>query len=126
MHLIANGAGFDLYSLITKPTKMNSEIIMKSDVLDILFEKRNKSYGAYTLRKFHNARLLKSIGIMMLAVVAFSAFTFLPNAETEQEGYVIQDAGFGQVPPLVTAPEVKPKLKKPLVSKPFSTIKLSN
>jgi protein TonB len=58
---------------------MNSESIMKSDVLDILFEKRNKAYGAYTLRKFYKNRLIKSIGIMVFTVIVFSAFTFLPE-----------------------------------------------
>lgn len=105
---------------------MNSEAIMKSDVLDILFEKRNKAYGAYTLRKFYNGRLLKSLGIMMLAVIAFSAFTFLPEAGNAEEEYIIQDPGFGQVPPPVKPPEVKPKVEKPKIEKPFSTVKLLN
>jgi len=105
---------------------MNSEVIMKSDLLDILFEKRNKAYGAYTLRKFYNARLLKSMGIMMLAVIVFSAFTFLPGAENEEEVYVIQDPVFGQAPPPLKPTEVKPKVKKPVAPKPFSTVKLLN
>ena len=103
---------------------MNSEVIMKSDVLDILFEKRNKDYGAYTLRKFYNARLLKSMGIMMLAVIAFSAFTFLPDADNKQELYIIQDPGFGQVPPPAKPPEEKPKVEKPSIVKPVSSAKL--
>ena len=52
---------------------------MKSDVLDILFENRNKNYGAYQLRKFYGNRLLKAMGLMMGAVVVLSAFTFLPK-----------------------------------------------
>ena len=103
---------------------MNSEKILKSDVLDILFEKRNKTYGAYTLRKFYNARLLKSMGIMLLIVTAFSAFTFLPEVKDEEKMYVIQDPFFGQVPPPVKPPEVKPKIEKPSVVKPVSTAKL--
>ena len=113
-----------IYFFTTKPTKMNSEVIMKSDVLDILFEKRNKDYGAYTLRKFYNARLLKSMGIMMLAVIAFSAFTFLPDADNKQELYIIQDPGFGQVPPPAKPPEEKPKVEKPSIVKPVSSAKL--
>jgi len=58
---------------------MNSEIILKSDVLDILFEKRNKMYGAYALRKFYNNRLIKSIAITVGAASILSAFTFMPN-----------------------------------------------
>ena len=105
---------------------MNSDIILKSDLLDILFEERNQAYGAYTLRKFYNARLLKSIGIMMLVVIAFSAFTFLPNAEKAEEVYVIQDPGFGQAPAPVKPPKLKLKVDKPLAPKPISTVKVLN
>jgi periplasmic protein TonB len=58
---------------------MKTELILQSDVLDIVFENRNKAYGAYYLRKFYNNRLLKSLGAMLLAVVILSAFTFIPN-----------------------------------------------
>ena len=54
---------------------------MNSDVLDIVFEKRNKLYGAYTLRKFYNSRLIKSISITLGAVTILSAFTFIPDKE---------------------------------------------
>lgn len=57
---------------------MTSEFILKSDVLDIIFEKRNKAYGAYTLRKFYASRLIKSLGLMLVVVIILSAFTFLP------------------------------------------------
>ena len=40
---------------------MKTELILKSDVLDILFENRNKDYGAYNLRKFYDNRLMKSV-----------------------------------------------------------------
>ena len=60
---------------------MNSETILQSDVLDIVFEKRNKLYGAYTLRKFYNNRLFKSIGITLGMVTFLSAFTLIPTAE---------------------------------------------
>ena len=39
----------------------NSEIL-KTNLLDILFENRNKEYGAYTLRKGYNNRLLIALG----------------------------------------------------------------
>jgi periplasmic protein TonB len=62
---------------------MNKDLILKSDVLDILFDKRNKDYGAYNLRKFYNNRLVKSLTIMLGSVVVLSAFTFLPNKKVE-------------------------------------------
>lgn len=60
---------------------MNKDAILKSDVLDIIFDKRNKQYGAYTLRKFYSHRLFKSLGLMLGGVVVLSAFTFLPKTE---------------------------------------------
>ncbi|MBL0151971.1 MAG: TonB family protein [Chitinophagaceae bacterium] len=36
---------------------MNTHELSKADMLDILFENRNKSYGAYTLRRQYNGRL---------------------------------------------------------------------
>ena len=42
---------------------MESNKIMQADVLDILFEGRNKEYGAYDLRKTYNGRLLKAIAV---------------------------------------------------------------
>jgi periplasmic protein TonB len=65
---------------------MNKETILKSDVLDILFDKRNKAYGAYNLRKFYNNRLIKSLAVMLTSVVVLSAFTFLPEKEKENDG----------------------------------------
>lgn len=56
---------------------MNSEQIIKSDVLDILFENRNKMYGAYNLRKFYNNRLGKALGGMLAMVAFFAAFAFM-------------------------------------------------
>lgn len=40
---------------------MKPELLLKADLLDILFEHRNKEYGAYTLRKGYNARLFKAL-----------------------------------------------------------------
>ncbi len=48
---------------------MNAEKILQSDVLDILFENRNKDYGAYNLRKNYNRRLFQSIGFTCLIAV---------------------------------------------------------
>ena len=62
---------------------MKTELILKSDVLDIIFENRNKAYGAYYLRKFYNNRLFKSLGIMLAGVIILSAFTFLPKNEID-------------------------------------------
>jgi protein TonB len=51
---------------------MKPELILQSDVLDIVFENKNKSYGAYELRKQYNRRLTKSMFITVVAVIVFS------------------------------------------------------
>jgi protein TonB len=42
--------------------------ILHADHLDLIFENRNKLYGAYTLRKNYNQRLLISMGVIFSAV----------------------------------------------------------
>lgn len=42
---------------------MTSQQILTSDVIDILFEHRNKQYGAYQLRRNYHRHLLQSIAI---------------------------------------------------------------
>ncbi|MCW3073522.1 MAG: hypothetical protein JWP69_591 [Flaviaesturariibacter sp.] len=42
--------------------------ILSANMLEILFERRNKQYGAYTLRKFYNNRLLTALIISFSAV----------------------------------------------------------
>jgi periplasmic protein TonB len=43
---------------------MEANKILKSDLLDIIFDKRNKEYGAYQLRKGYNLRLLTGLAVV--------------------------------------------------------------
>ncbi len=72
---------------------MNKELILKSDVLDIVFENRNKAYGAYDLRKFYSNRLVKSLALMMCGIVVLSAFTFLPKKTIKPKEEIITIMG---------------------------------
>jgi periplasmic protein TonB len=47
---------------------MTSNEILKADILDILFDNRNKQYGAYALRKTYNGRLGIALGISLSAI----------------------------------------------------------
>jgi len=42
---------------------MTNKEILQADLIDIVFENRNKDYGAYALRKNYNHRLLEALGI---------------------------------------------------------------
>jgi protein TonB len=63
---------------------MEAGKILKSDLLDIVFDKRNKEYGAYQLRKGYNRRLLWSLA----GVVAITGSLFAAN-------YIVQHTGGG-------------------------------
>ena len=48
---------------------MESNAILRADILDIIFEGRNKEYGAYDLRRSYNKRLRVSIAAMLLVTL---------------------------------------------------------
>ena len=50
---------------------MEANKILSADVLDILFEDRNKDYGAYDLRKTYNKRISRAL--LITAVIALLA-----------------------------------------------------
>lgn len=49
---------------------MRPDQILSADVLDIVFENRNKTYGAYSLRKFYGNRLGIALGLTFLITAA--------------------------------------------------------
>ena len=53
---------------------MLPEKILNSSFLDLLFENKNKAYGAYELRKNYNKRMMRSIAFTMLVVLVFGLF----------------------------------------------------
>lgn len=61
---------------------MLPEKIMQSDLLDILFENRNKDYGAYALRKSYNKRMIASIGCTLLVALLFSILQSFHHLKT--------------------------------------------
>ncbi|HVX28789.1 MAG TPA: energy transducer TonB [Parafilimonas sp.] len=54
---------------------MEANKILSSDFLDILFEGRNKEYGAYELRKAYNKRMIRAIIIMLAICLIISIIT---------------------------------------------------
>ena len=92
---------------------MNKNQIMKTDILDIIFENRNKAYGAYDLRKFYPGRLKLALGFMFVIAIAFSAFTLMPK-QAKQAGeivYNIPDPKFN----VVEIEVIEPDQKQPVI-----------
>jgi periplasmic protein TonB len=53
---------------------MTAQQILEADLLDILFENRNKEYGAYVLRRDYPSHLKKAVGLMLLLVIALCVY----------------------------------------------------
>ena len=101
---------------------MTSQQILQSDFLDILFEKRNKLYGAYLLRRQYNVHLLQAMFGTSLLVIALMFFGG-PSSNNEtilkpKDEYIIS-----QVDMKIEKPEpVKPQPPKaPAASAPVKT-----
>ena len=55
--------------------------ILQSDLLDILFENRNKTYGAYALRRSYNKTITSAISITAFIALTFSVLLFSSHAK---------------------------------------------
>jgi periplasmic protein TonB len=99
---------------------MTNKEILQSDMLDILFEHRNKSYGAYALRKGYDHRLVKAMGISFSVVLIFVLLngfknngpgqTYCPIIDTDSLKLVTIPT---DIPPKELEEEIKPKVKVP-------------
>src|SRR5439155_11103135 len=69
-----------------KSIAMTNKEILQADLLDILFENRNKAYGAYALRKNYNHRLHWAMGIS-LSLVFFLSMISLGRKNSENAVY---------------------------------------
>ncbi|MFL5741771.1 MAG: energy transducer TonB [Flavisolibacter sp.] len=96
---------------------MTSTEILKADVLDILFEHRNKEYGAYALRKDYPHRLflslLSSLGLFALIFLCIRPGKGRAILSREQTVVVISD---------VPLPNVQPKIPPPPPTRPAASM----
>lgn len=90
---------------------MDISNILTADILDIIFEGRNKEYGAYELRRSYASRLRVSIAVMVSLILLFIA------------GFIF--AGTGKLDDTVLAnvkdielQKVEPKTEEPMVPPP--------
>lgn len=108
---------------------MDSAKILKTDFLDILFEDRNKSYGAYELRKFYDKRVRNSIlitaSIALLIIGSYVAYMNIKANDTETtKKPIVEDIKLEDVklpddpktpppppPPPAPPPPVKPSVQ---------------
>jgi protein TonB len=85
---------------------MEANKILSADILDLVFEGRNKDYGAYELRKKYNKRIVTALGITASILILVFAATFLSKALGKK------DSGKVEVRDVVMA-EIKQEEKTP-------------
>ncbi len=99
--------------------------ILTADFLDILFEGRNKDYGAYELRKTYNRRITTALVVMViicLAVgVAFAVSRL--NKEEAKPQIIVQDVSLEDVKQEEKKPEPPPPPPPPKIEPPKIEIK---
>jgi len=92
---------------------MDTQQIPKADLLDILFDGRNKEYGAYDLRKSYNRRLARAIaGMLGLCVLLFVGFTVAGSTHHSSRPIPVIDVPLTPIEPVAikkTQPIVIPK-----------------
>ena len=94
---------------------MTNKEILQADLLDILFEHRNKLYGAYALRKTYSSRLGIALGVALSTVLLFVLISFIKK--NDKRDIIRQHESIVKVTPLVL-PEDKPKEPEPVKEKP--------
>lgn len=100
---------------------MEKNQITTAPLLDIIFDGRNKEYGAYELRKMYNERLAKALGITagMAVIILLSSYAFSSNSGSivplpNKKDVVLDKVDIPKEEPVVIPP-------KP-IEKPVATI----
>lgn len=108
---------------------MKPENILQSDVLDILFENRNKAYGAYYIRRHYNQYLLKALAAMFILIGMLLFISGYYSKKASGGIFAIPDHPIGPLHPVEPVkfdpppPKTSPAPKQ-AASRHFATIKI--
>lgn len=69
---------------------MNANQILSADMLDLIFDDRNKAYGAYELRKSYDSRIKKALGITSFVLLLGIAGHLMAGSGKTKERIIIQ------------------------------------
>lgn len=102
---------------------MEANKILQADILDIIFEGKNKSYGAYELRKSYSSRLTKALIItasLLLLIFLGSLLANVINSKDKADLQVVdtqmaeikKDEPVAPPPPPPPTPPPPPEIKQ--------------
>lgn len=79
---------------------MDANKILSADILDIIFDGKNKAYGAYELRKTYNARLRRALiftGALLLLIFLGSVFANIIDKGKDKNTLDVVDTQMAEV-----------------------------
>jgi protein TonB len=115
-----------LLGISTKSIAMETNKILSADILDLIFDERNKDYGAYELRKSYRKRVTKALLItgMMASLIAAGALiarSIQPVSAPEFRHTTVELSSIKEdEPEKLPEPEKKPEVK-PVKTIQFTT-----
>lgn len=95
---------------------MEKTAILHADILDIIFEGRNKEYGAYELRRTYNKRMRISIAVMLCVILLLCIGHLIAGRQKPGENRIVQisqDVLLEQIEPEQPPPPVIPPPQPP-------------
>jgi protein TonB len=95
-------------NLILKIMSIAKFDLYNAEWLDLVFDHRNKEYGAYDLRKNYGRTMGKAIGLSFIAVALFIVASFVFRVKQPKE-FTFHTV---EITPPVVTPPVEAKLKK--------------
>ncbi len=97
---------------------MTAKQFLTADLLDILFENRNKAYGAYMLRKEYPSNLKRAIGVMLLLVCCFAIIAFAVKRSGRNHVVPGEEMKEVKIVEVKMRDEQKPVEQKPVTPRP--------
>lgn len=107
---------------------MERNQILKSDILDIIFEGRNKEYGAYELRKTYNKRIATAlIGTVVLILILLIGKVIANKLNSDNDKLVVNttETTLQKIKPDEPPPPPPPPPPKLPPPPPVATIKFT-
>lgn len=129
LHLIINRPVFEtIFFHFSKTFTMETNTILQADLLDIIFDNRNKNYGAYELRKHYRRRMYKALGIAALIISIAFSFTFIKDKKekTMISTREVTIANIKPAPDKIPEPAKPEKPREALVKQKVNTQQFTN
>jgi len=97
---------------------METNKILSADILDIIFEGRNKEYGAYDLRKTYRKRITIALLVTFGICILLFLFSLANTGKKKTELIVVADASLENMKQEEKKPEPPPPPPPPKVEPP--------